>query len=460
MKKGLKLVTYSAMVLGALAMGTETASAAEWTARTPEQIEITDGSKYLIIWGDTLWAISEASGVSVDALVEMNQIANRDLIYAGNTLVINGNKVTVTEQNGEKSSFIVVDETVTPTNDHVEGTTPTQTGDDKGGNFSAVDGKSDVKQNANTEVPKVVTPNVEQPKAETPSAETPKGESPKGETPKVETPKVDAPKVEDNKDTEDDGGGNFTVETPNEEKPSTPSTPVAPEKPATPELPAIDKSATVEDFGDLGWAINLDLSMGYSKANPLTFPQYAFPGSQFVSVYVEGNNIVFNHAEQGSKTFPLSGGKTTYNDVWYDTVDVIDIIVRSYGEVTPETPEVPVVDQPVVEEPVETPVETPEVDEAAEQEARASEAIVGLRGAVSGPYDVSYVSEGADVPGNVFVSAVQATDAVSEGFDSHEELVAARQAIVNYMTSKGHKLVFDNYGMQVEDFFTIAFQVD
>lgn len=440
MKKGWKLVTYSALVLGALTMGTEKASAAEWSARTPEQIEIVDGSNYLIVWGDTLWAISEASGVSVDALVEMNQIANRDLIYAGNTLVLNGNKVTVTEQNGEKSSFIVVDKTVTPTDDHAEGVDPTPVEDNKGGNVSVGDGNSngnsngnsDVKQDDNKELPSVTNP-------------------------KPETPKKEEPKGEDSKDTEDDGGGNSTVETPNEEKPSTP---VAPEKPATPELPAIDKSATVEDFGDLGWAINLDLSVGYSKENPLTFPQYAFPGSQFVSVYVEGNNIVFNHAEQGSKTFPLSGGKTTYNDVWYDTVDVIDIIVRSYGEVTPETPEVPVVDQPVVEEPVETPVETPEVDEAAEQEARASEAIVGLRGAVSGPYEVSYVSEGADVPGNVFVSAVQATDAVSEGFDSHEALVAARQAIVDYMTSKGHELVFDNYGMQVEDFFTIAFQVD
>lgn len=113
-----------AMALGVVAFGGTEASAAEytaatWEARMPNEIQILDRSNYLIEWGDTLWAISEASDVSVDALVEINNIANRDLIYAGNTLVIEGNKVTVTEQNGTKSSYVVEGNSVTETNDHV-----------------------------------------------------------------------------------------------------------------------------------------------------------------------------------------------------------------------------------------------------------------------------------------------------------------------------------------------------
>ena len=155
MKKGFKLVTYSALLLGAIAFANvEEVSAAEWKARTPEEIEIVDRSNYLIIWGDTLWAISESSGVSIDALVEINKIANRDLIYAGNTLVIGGDTVTVTEQNGKKSSFVVEGNKVTPTENHVVPVTPVapaqpvapvvkdeDKADDKsdGGNFSAID---------------------------------------------------------------------------------------------------------------------------------------------------------------------------------------------------------------------------------------------------------------------------------------------------------------------------------
>ena len=43
-------------------------------------------SHYTIKWGDTLSAISGATGLSVDSLVEINRIANRDLIFANNKL--------------------------------------------------------------------------------------------------------------------------------------------------------------------------------------------------------------------------------------------------------------------------------------------------------------------------------------------------------------------------------------
>jgi len=41
--------------------------------------------------GDTLWAISIKYGVTVDAIVQLNNIANPDLIYAGQVLQIPGN---------------------------------------------------------------------------------------------------------------------------------------------------------------------------------------------------------------------------------------------------------------------------------------------------------------------------------------------------------------------------------
>lgn len=43
---------------------------------------------YKIKWGDTLWAISRRYGVSIQDLVNWNNIKNPNLIYAGNTLVI------------------------------------------------------------------------------------------------------------------------------------------------------------------------------------------------------------------------------------------------------------------------------------------------------------------------------------------------------------------------------------
>lgn len=43
---------------------------------------------YEIEWGDTLSQISVDTGVSIDTLVEVNDIANPDLIYAGSALLI------------------------------------------------------------------------------------------------------------------------------------------------------------------------------------------------------------------------------------------------------------------------------------------------------------------------------------------------------------------------------------
>lgn len=62
-----------------------------WVARTVAEVKadiqnIDNLSHYTIKWGDTLSAISGATGLSADSLVEINRIANRDLIFANNKL--------------------------------------------------------------------------------------------------------------------------------------------------------------------------------------------------------------------------------------------------------------------------------------------------------------------------------------------------------------------------------------
>ena len=62
-----------------------------WEARTVEQVKadiasLAKDSNYVIKWGDTLSVISEATGISMDTLAQMNQITNVNLIYAHNEL--------------------------------------------------------------------------------------------------------------------------------------------------------------------------------------------------------------------------------------------------------------------------------------------------------------------------------------------------------------------------------------
>ncbi|OTO01227.1 LysM peptidoglycan-binding domain-containing protein [Enterococcus sp. 5B3_DIV0040] len=76
-----------------------------WTPRTVEQIKAdinkAKDNKYTIVWGDTLSGISQATNITVQKLADMNKIANVDLIYAGNTLVFDGNVVTAKNDKGE-----------------------------------------------------------------------------------------------------------------------------------------------------------------------------------------------------------------------------------------------------------------------------------------------------------------------------------------------------------------------
>ena len=94
-----KLRTGAIVVTGVILLGlgflAPTVSASEqdgvWVARTVAEVKadiqnIDNLSHYTIKWGDTLSAISGATGLSVDSLVEINRIANRDLIFANNKL--------------------------------------------------------------------------------------------------------------------------------------------------------------------------------------------------------------------------------------------------------------------------------------------------------------------------------------------------------------------------------------
>lgn len=85
-----------ATILGALGLGffgiTTQVNAEGWKANSVEQIkesvkEARDGI-YIIKTGDTLSGISEATGITIDTLANVNNIENIDLIYAGDKLII------------------------------------------------------------------------------------------------------------------------------------------------------------------------------------------------------------------------------------------------------------------------------------------------------------------------------------------------------------------------------------
>lgn len=125
MKK--KQLFSSAMMLGALVLpmlmqtkaaaggdfyadqtNAQRADITNWVASTPDQISNNissqninlnnlNGERYVIQWGDTLWGISQATGISIQKLAYDNNITNVDLIYAGDVLILNRDgKVPVT----------------------------------------------------------------------------------------------------------------------------------------------------------------------------------------------------------------------------------------------------------------------------------------------------------------------------------------------------------------------------
>ena len=200
-----------------------------WIARTVAEVKadiqhIDNLSHYTIKWGDTLSAISEATGLSVDSLVEINRIADRDLIFANNKLYFSeeaflkdGNtevkrqRVSI-DNSGSCQSYEVETKTDTVTGEQtttVKQTTPVVVETPA---VSAAKAEESVSPAPKAEEPTTPAPKVEEPatpapkveepatsalKAEEPASTTPKAEEPATSAPKAEEPAVPAPKVEE-----------------------------------------------------------------------------------------------------------------------------------------------------------------------------------------------------------------------------------------------------------------------
>ena len=214
-----------------------------WVARTVTEVKadiqnIDNLSHYTIKWGDTLSAISGATGLSVDSLVEINRIANRDLIFANNKLYFSEESFLKDGNTEVKRQRVSIDNSGSCQSYEVETKTDTVTGEQR----------TTVKQTT----PVVVeTPAVSVPKSETsvsvapkadesatpalkteePSAPAPKVEEPVSPAPKAEEPATPAPKVEEP-----------ATPAPKEEKPVTPAPKV--EEPAATTPKAEEPSAT------------------------------------------------------------------------------------------------------------------------------------------------------------------------------------------------------------------------
>ena len=103
---------------------TEDAKAAEWTARSVEEVsadmEAIDEStsEYTVVYGDTLSVIANAAGVDVNTLVQINEIENADLIFPSNSISFTKNdegevnEVVVEDANKKKETYKVEEEIV------------------------------------------------------------------------------------------------------------------------------------------------------------------------------------------------------------------------------------------------------------------------------------------------------------------------------------------------------------
>ena len=107
-----------------------------WVARTVAEVKadiqnIDNLSHYTIKWGDTLSAISGATGLSVDSLVEINRIANRDLIFANNKLYFSEEAFLKDGNTEVKRQLVSIDNSGSCQSYEVETKTDTITGEQR-----------------------------------------------------------------------------------------------------------------------------------------------------------------------------------------------------------------------------------------------------------------------------------------------------------------------------------------
>ena len=215
-----------------------------WIARTVAEVKadiqnIDNLSHYTIKWGDTLSAISGATGLSVDSLVEINRIANRDLIFANNKLYFSeeaflkdGNtevkrqRVSI-DNSGSCQSYEVETKTNTVTGEQtttVKQTTPVVV--ETPAAVAAPKSETSVSVAPKADEPATPAPKVEEPAATTPKAEEPAATGPKTDEPAATTPKAEEPAGTEPKTEEP------AATTPKAEEPVTPA-PKAEEPAAT-----------------------------------------------------------------------------------------------------------------------------------------------------------------------------------------------------------------------------------
>lgn len=102
----------------------------------PQQL---DGQQYVIQWGDTLWGISQATGISIEKLAYDNNIQNIDLIFADDVLIlkrddvpagyhVNGNghrcvhsKIVINNYYGDNNR-VIINNTTFVSDDHSKNT--------------------------------------------------------------------------------------------------------------------------------------------------------------------------------------------------------------------------------------------------------------------------------------------------------------------------------------------------
>lgn len=91
------------LVAGLGFVGGPVTLASTWIANSPNQINITEGqSEYIVVEGDTLWAIGVKAGVSAGTLANLSYVPNPNLIYPGNVIKLIGKeKVVIETTDGE-----------------------------------------------------------------------------------------------------------------------------------------------------------------------------------------------------------------------------------------------------------------------------------------------------------------------------------------------------------------------
>lgn len=106
MTKLVSMSTIAATVLSGLVLAASPVQAASWTARKPSEIQIAKGQKvYTIQRGDTLWAISQRTNITIAKLAQLNGVGNPNFIMTGATLTLDWSQAgtataTMTAPNG------------------------------------------------------------------------------------------------------------------------------------------------------------------------------------------------------------------------------------------------------------------------------------------------------------------------------------------------------------------------